>query len=38
VLLKQIGKGPGGIVLNITQSDPEFIEAILKQNVPELEE
>jgi len=38
ILLKQIWKWPGWIVLNITQADPEFIEAVLRQNVPELEE
>lgn len=38
VLLKQIGKGQGGIVLDITQSSPDYVEAILKKIVPELEE
>jgi len=38
VYLKQIGKWPGWIVLNITQSDPDFVRAILEQNVPEIEE
>ena len=38
VLLKQIGRGPGWVVLDITQSAPEFVESILKQNVPEIEE
>jgi N utilization substance protein A len=38
VLLKQIGKGPGGVVLNITQADPDFVKAVLEENVPELEE
>jgi transcription termination/antitermination protein NusA len=38
VLLKQISKDSGGIVLNITQSTPDYIEAILKKIVPELEE
>ena len=38
VLLKQISKGAGGIVLDISQSNEEYIEAILKKLVPELEE
>jgi len=38
VLLKQISKDSGGIVLNITQSTSDYIEAILKKIVPELEE
>lgn len=38
VLLKQISKGPGGIILDITQSSEDFIEAILRKNIPELEE
>lgn len=38
VLLKQISKGQGGIVLEISQTIPEYIEAILKKIVPELEE
>jgi len=38
VLLKQISKGQWGIVLEITQSSPEYIEAILRKIVPELEE
>ncbi len=38
VLLKQISKGQGGIVLEITQSNTEYIEAILKKIVPELDE
>lgn len=38
VLLKQISKDSGGIVLNITQSTPDYIEAILRKIVPELEE
>ncbi len=38
VLLRQISKDSGGIVLNITQSTPDYIEAILKKIVPELEE
>jgi len=38
VLLKQISKGQGGIVLEITQSTTEYIEAILRKIVPELEE
>ncbi len=38
VLLKQISKWQGGIVLEITQSTTEYIEAILRKIVPELEE
>jgi transcription antitermination factor NusA-like protein len=38
VLLRQISKDSGGIVLNITQSTPDYIEAILRKIVPELEE
>lgn len=38
VLLKQISKGQGGITLEITQSSWEYIEAILRKIVPELEE
>ncbi|HCB51018.1 TPA: transcription termination factor NusA [Patescibacteria group bacterium] len=38
VLLKQISKGQGGIILEITQATPEYIEAILRKIVPELEE
>ena len=38
VLLKQISKDSGGIVLNITQSTPDYIEAILRKIVPELDE
>ena len=38
VLLKQISKGQGGIVLEITQATGEYIEAILRKIVPELEE
>lgn len=38
VLLKQISKGQGGITLEITQSSGEYIEAILKKIVPELED
>lgn len=38
VLLKQISKGQGGIILEITQSTTEYIEAILRKIVPELEE
>ncbi|MFA5748116.1 MAG: transcription termination factor NusA [Candidatus Absconditabacterales bacterium] len=38
VLLKQISKGQGGIVLEINQSSTEYIEAILRKIVPELEE
>ncbi len=38
VLLRQISKDSGGIVLNITQSTSDYIETILKKIVPELEE
>ncbi len=38
VLLKQISKGQWGIILEITQSTTEYIEAILRKIVPELEE
>jgi N utilization substance protein A len=38
VLLKQISKDQGSIVLEITQSTTEYIEAILRKIVPELEE
>lgn len=38
VLLRQISKDSGGIVLNITQSTSDYIEAILRKIVPELEE
>ncbi len=38
VYLKQISKGQWGIVLDITQSSEEYIEAILRKIVPELEE
>lgn len=38
VLLKQISKWQWGIVLEITQTNVEYIEAILKKIVPELEE
>jgi len=38
VLLKQISKWQGGIILEITQSTTEYIEAILRKIVPELEE
>lgn len=38
VLLKKISKDSGGITLDITQSTPDYIEAILKKIVPELEE
>jgi transcription termination/antitermination protein NusA len=38
VLLKQISKGQGGILLEITQTSTEYIEAILRKIVPELEE
>jgi len=38
VLLKQISKWQWWIILEITQSSAEYIEAILKKIVPELEE
>ncbi len=38
VYLKQIEKGKGGVVLDITQSSYEYIEAILKRIIPEIEE
>lgn len=38
VLLKQISKDASGIVLDITQSTTDYIEAILRKIVPELEE
>lgn len=38
VFLKQIGKDASGIVLDITQSTTDYIEAILRKIVPELEE
>jgi len=38
VYLKQISKGQWGVVLDITQASEEYIEAILKKIVPELEE
>lgn len=38
VLLKRISKDSGGITLDITQSSPDYIEAILRKIVPELEE
>ncbi len=38
VLLKKISKDSGGITLDITQSTPDYIEAILRKIVPELEE
>lgn len=38
VLLREISKGLGGIILTITQSSNDFIEAILRKIVPELEE
>jgi len=38
VLLKQISKWKWWIVLEISQSSPDYIEAILKKIVPELEE
>ncbi len=37
VLLKQISKWQGWIVLDITQSSVDFIDTILRKNVPELE-
>lgn len=38
VYLKQIAKGKGWVVLDITQSTPEYVEAIIKKVVPEIEE
>ena len=38
VLLKQISKDTWGITLSITQSTPDYIEAILRKLVPELDE
>lgn len=38
VLLKQISKWQGWIILEITQTSTEYIEAILRKIVPELEE
>lgn len=38
VLLRQISKGTGGIVLDITQTSQDFIEAVLRKIVPELDE
>lgn len=38
VLLKQISKDSWWITLSITQSTPDFIEAILRKLVPELDE
>ena len=38
VYLKQIEKGKGGVILDITQSSEEYIEAILKRIIPEIEE
>ncbi len=38
VLLKQISKDTGWITLSITQSTPDYIEAILRKLVPELDE
>lgn len=38
VLLRQISKGTAGIVLDITQSSQDFIEAVIRKIVPELEQ
>jgi len=38
VLLKSIKKQGGDIILEITQSAPEYVEAILKKHIPEIEE
>lgn len=38
VYLKQIEKGKGGVVLDISQSSEEYIAAILKRIIPEIEE
>ena len=35
--LKKISRDTGGIVLDITQSSPDYVEAILKKIVPEFE-
>lgn len=37
VYLKKISRDTGGIVLDITQSSPDYVEAILKKIVPEFE-
>lgn len=37
VLLRKIEKWVGGIVLDITQSSPWFVEVILKNNIPEVD-
>ncbi len=37
VLIKKISTS-GGTNLEVTQSDPEFVKAILEENIPELEE
>ncbi len=38
VLLNKISKWRWGVQLNITQSSSDFIEAILKENIPEIKE
>jgi transcription antitermination factor NusA-like protein len=38
VLLKKIAKDGSAITLDITQSSPDFIEALLKKVIPELDE
>lgn len=38
VLLKQITKGQGGIILDITQSTPDFVETVLRKIIPEIAE
>ncbi|MBB1557723.1 MAG: transcription termination factor NusA [candidate division SR1 bacterium] len=37
VYLKKISRDTGGIVLDITQSSPDYVQAILKKIVPEFE-
>ena len=38
VFLKKIGKDAGGVLLDITQSSPEYVEALLRTYIAELEE
>ncbi len=38
VLLKKIRKSGSDIILEVTQSAPEFIEVIMKRNIPEIEQ
>jgi len=37
-ILKKIGKAGSDIVLEVTQSAPEFIEVIMRRNIPEIEQ